>query len=76
MNNIKDVWDYLPVINESETSDTGSFVGDEYYSDEEFKNNYSFLNQKKTPSKHYKQMFSQKRMLIANELQEENYIPD
>jgi hypothetical protein len=64
-------------LNDTDTSDTGSNVDEnDYLSDEEFTNNYSFLQKpKKKINNQYKEQFRTKTKIVK-ELQEEDYISD
>jgi hypothetical protein len=64
-------------LNDTDTSDTGSNVDEnDYLSEEEFTNNYSFLQKpKKKFRNQYKEQFKTKTK-IEKELQEEDYVSD
>ena len=65
-------------INDSDISDSGSIIDDnEYLSDEESNNNYTFLQKpSKKQNNKYKQQFNTKIIQRKEELTEEEYSSD
>lgn len=63
-------------VNETDTSDTGS-VNDEYLSDEEISNKYTFLQKpEKKQNNQYKKQFLILKKPLTKELEEEAYNSD
>ena len=64
-------------LHETDTSDTGS-VNDDYLSDEEICNRYSFLSkpEKKQTNQYKKQFYLPKKEPLTTQLQEEAYNSD